>query len=227
MLKNFSPPMSAPKPASVRTKPSLPTSLRPILSAIIEEFPWAMFAKGPACTRAGVPSTVWKVLGWSASIISTVSAPVMPKSSAVRGSPFFEKQQIILPRRARRSFKSVARARIAMISELTVIAKEDSRLNCLSSLFENSLGLRPISTFRKYLSLQSVTRRHVMVSGSMSNTQKRWISSGVRRFGSCFLWANPSFSSLAYMDGSKLRFPALSAGHSLLKMPSALDEFSW
>jgi len=41
MLKNFSIPISAPKPASVTTKPSFPTSFNAILSATIEEFPCA------------------------------------------------------------------------------------------------------------------------------------------------------------------------------------------
>ena len=56
MLKNFSIPMSAPKPASVTTNPWFPTSLRAILSAKIDEFPWAMLANGPAWTKTGVPS---------------------------------------------------------------------------------------------------------------------------------------------------------------------------
>jgi hypothetical protein len=47
--------MSAPKPASVTTNPFWPTSLRAILSAIILEFPCAILANGPACTRIGVP----------------------------------------------------------------------------------------------------------------------------------------------------------------------------
>lgn len=37
------------------TNPFSPTSFNAILSAIMEEFPWAMFAKGPACTNTGVP----------------------------------------------------------------------------------------------------------------------------------------------------------------------------
>lgn len=37
------------------TNPSLPTSFRAILSASTEELPWAMLAKGPACTKTGVP----------------------------------------------------------------------------------------------------------------------------------------------------------------------------
>ena len=50
MLKNFSMPMSAPKPASVTTYPSDPTSFNAMSSAMMEEFPVAMFANGPACT---------------------------------------------------------------------------------------------------------------------------------------------------------------------------------
>ena len=48
--------MSAPKPASVTTKPVSPTSLRAIWSDRMEEFPCAMLAKGPACTNTGFPS---------------------------------------------------------------------------------------------------------------------------------------------------------------------------
>ena len=54
------------------------------------ELPCAMLAKGPAWTSAGVPSSVCIAVGCRASIISTVSAPVMPKSSAVSGAPAFE-----------------------------------------------------------------------------------------------------------------------------------------
>ena len=55
------------------------------------------------CTSAGVPSSVCIAVGMSASMSSTVSAPVMPKSSAVSGSPALEKQAIIRPSRARRA----------------------------------------------------------------------------------------------------------------------------
>ena len=143
MSKNFSAPMSDPKPASVHTKPcperhladavlrhfsrillpffrkfapvfsvlvqeagkrertaekrqnvgekrprksggklrwvtSSPTSFRAILSAMIEEFPCAMLAKGPAWIRTGVPSIVCIRVGMIASIIRTVSAPPHP-----------------------------------------------------------------------------------------------------------------------------------------------------
>ena len=63
MLTNFSRPMSAPKPASVTTKPDSPTSLRPTSSARTDELPWAMFAKGPAWTRTGVASRVCMSVG--------------------------------------------------------------------------------------------------------------------------------------------------------------------
>jgi len=35
-----------------------PTTLSAIWSAMTDELPWAMFAKGPACTKTGVCSTV-------------------------------------------------------------------------------------------------------------------------------------------------------------------------
>uniref|UniRef100_A0A915K8N1 Uncharacterized protein n=1 Tax=Romanomermis culicivorax TaxID=13658 RepID=A0A915K8N1_ROMCU len=50
------------------------------------ELPWAMLAKGPACTNAGVPSNVCIKFGFKASFIRTVNAPVTPKSSTVTGS---------------------------------------------------------------------------------------------------------------------------------------------
>ena len=64
-----------------------PTSFSAIWSATMEELPCAMLANGPACTKAGVPSMVCIRLGMMVSFISTVSAPPMPRSSAVTGSP--------------------------------------------------------------------------------------------------------------------------------------------
>ena len=40
---------------NVPTTPSSPTNFRAILSAKMDEFPWAMLANGPACTKTGVP----------------------------------------------------------------------------------------------------------------------------------------------------------------------------
>mmetsp|Transcript_120998 Transcript_120998/g.338774 ORF Transcript_120998/g.338774 Transcript_120998/m.338774 type:complete len:211 (+) Transcript_120998:1479-2111(+) len=116
---------------------------------------------------------------------------------------------------------------MAMISELTVMAKADSRHNCTPCLLENSLGLLPMVTLRKYLSLQSVTRLQVIVSGSMSSLTNFSISASVSRSGSCFLCPKPNFSRRAYMEGSKERLPFLSTGHKRFHMPSTVEVFSW
>ena len=46
-----------------------------------------MLANGPACTKAGPPSSVWSRLGLIASRISTVMAPATLRSSSVTGRP--------------------------------------------------------------------------------------------------------------------------------------------
>ncbi len=84
MLKNRSAPMSAPKPASVIRKSPL---LMPIWSAMIELLPWAMLPKGPAWTRTGVFSKVWRRFGFMASRITTAIVPAPFSSSAVTGAP--------------------------------------------------------------------------------------------------------------------------------------------
>ena len=84
MSKNFSIPMSEPKPDSVIT---YSPSFWPIRSATSDELPCAMLANGPACIRQGWPSSVWIRLGLSASFSSTVMAPAAPRSSAVTGLP--------------------------------------------------------------------------------------------------------------------------------------------
>ena len=101
------------------------------------------------------------VVGMSASIRSTESAPVMPKSSAVSGSPAREKAAIILPSLRRRSARSVASASTAMISEATVIAKPLSRSKRSPVRLLHSSGPRPSVTARRKRSLVSVTRFHV------------------------------------------------------------------
>src|ERR1035437_7918793 len=70
--KNFSAPMSAPKPASVHTISLVASARR---SARTEFLPWAMFANGPQWTKAGPPSRVWSRLGLIASSSRTVIAP--------------------------------------------------------------------------------------------------------------------------------------------------------
>ena len=114
--------MSAPKPASVQTYPSSPTSFSAIWSATIEELPCAMLANGPAWTMTGVPSSVCMSVGMRASFISTVSAPPAPRSSAVTASPDLESPTTILPSRSRRSPSEVASASTAMISLATAMS---------------------------------------------------------------------------------------------------------
>ena len=84
MLKNRSAPMSAPKPASVTRKSPL---WMPIRSARTEELPWAMLPNGPAWTRTGVCSSVWRRFGFVASRRMAAMAPLPWRSSAVTGVP--------------------------------------------------------------------------------------------------------------------------------------------
>lgn len=60
------------------TKPFSPTIFKASLSASMEELPWAMFAKGPAWTKTGVPqrkftfqsmSDLCKHLSWQSAIL--------------------------------------------------------------------------------------------------------------------------------------------------------------
>ncbi len=46
---------------NIPTKPSFPTNFKAILSARMEEFPWAMLANGPAWTNTGVPYNAVKL----------------------------------------------------------------------------------------------------------------------------------------------------------------------
>ena len=84
MCMNFSAPMSEPNPASVTTKSA---ALSANLSAIIEEFPWAIFANGPPWMNAGSPSRVWTRFGKNASRKSKLIAPAASISSALTGVP--------------------------------------------------------------------------------------------------------------------------------------------
>ena len=54
---------------------------------MIELLPWAMFANGPAWTKAGPPSSVWSRFGLMASRSRTVIEPATPRSSAVTAVP--------------------------------------------------------------------------------------------------------------------------------------------
>lgn len=133
ILQNFSKPMSEPNPASVTTKPCSPTSFNANSSETIEEFPWAIFAKGPAWIKTGFDSTVYIRVGIIASFINTVKAPPTPRSSAVIASPFVFRAITMFPNLSLISFKSFARARIIMISLATEISKPVYHSKPLSS----------------------------------------------------------------------------------------------
>mmetsp|Transcript_13934 Transcript_13934/g.30741 ORF Transcript_13934/g.30741 Transcript_13934/m.30741 type:complete len:327 (-) Transcript_13934:299-1279(-) len=204
MSKNFSMPMSAPNPASVTQKPSGPTTFRAIWSAMMDELPWAMLAKGPACTNTGVCSTVCMAVGAIASFIKTARAPATPRSSAVTGCLVFDMPMTMLPSLSRISDREVVRASTAMTSEATLMSKPVSlgKFSCLPT---------PLVMPLKKRSHTSSTLFHVMVSGSMSRRAKAVFSSSVSSLGSVLTM--PSFSRRFSITGANLRTPALSTGH--------------
>ena len=55
--------------------------------AVTELHPCAMFANGPPCTKAGVPSSVCTRLGFIASFRSAAIAPTALSCAAVTGAP--------------------------------------------------------------------------------------------------------------------------------------------
>mmetsp|Transcript_17361 Transcript_17361/g.37706 ORF Transcript_17361/g.37706 Transcript_17361/m.37706 type:complete len:273 (-) Transcript_17361:681-1499(-) len=207
ILKNFSTPMSAPNPASVTTIPSLPTSLRAIWSATTDELPVAMLANGPACTNTGVPSNVCIRFGRSASFMRAVSAPPIPRSSAVTTSSLLLLQEptTIEPSLRRRSARSVDIARIAMISEAT----EMSNPVACSTFF--SAGPCATVIRRSMRSFTSTTRCTRTVLSSISSRTNLATSSSDKSAGEAFD-TKPSFFSLGYMPRAN-GFPS---GHSRL-----------
>ncbi len=211
--------MSAPKPASVTTKPSSPTSLSATLSAMMELLPCAMLAKGPACTKTGVPSTVCMSVGMTVSFMSTASAPLTPRSSAVTASP---EERLVpttrRPRRSRMSARPVQSASTAMISLATEMSKPVWRV------WPSSAGPCPMVTRRRWRSHVSSTRCHVTLAGSMSSSEKRTRSSVVSSSGSASLAGSsmPSLRRRRSMTGAKRRAPVFtSRGQSRSKILSA------
>ena len=96
-------------------------------SAMIELLACAMLPNGPACTSAGCPSSVCTRFGLIASFMITVIAPAQRSISAVTGSPSYVDATTMRLRRARRSWMSLASAKIAMISDAAVITNSFSR----------------------------------------------------------------------------------------------------
>mmetsp|Transcript_10087 Transcript_10087/g.42921 ORF Transcript_10087/g.42921 Transcript_10087/m.42921 type:complete len:393 (+) Transcript_10087:1070-2248(+) len=216
---NFSSPISAPKPASVKTKPPSPTMLRPISSAMTLELPDAMFAKGPACTNTGVPSNVCIRVGLMASFISVVSAPVIPRSSAVTGLPSMSGATTICPKRFSMSFNPVVIASTAIISLATVMSKPVSRV------WPFSVGFWPMVIFLKNRSFISTTRLQEIFSRSMFSRAKRVRSSAVKSSGFCL--SMPSFCKRRNMDLANAREPSFFTGHSRSNNASSFCVISW
>ena len=137
-----------------------------------------MLANGPACTNAGVPSSVCIRLGLMASFISTVSAPAQPRSSAVTGSPcLFERHH-----HAAQPLAHVVEAGRQRQDRHDLAGDRDVKAGLAASR-PFSCGPSPIVISRSMRSLMSTTRRQVIVAGSMSSRTKRLISSGVRSSG--------------------------------------------
>mmetsp|Transcript_27783 Transcript_27783/g.51879 ORF Transcript_27783/g.51879 Transcript_27783/m.51879 type:complete len:212 (+) Transcript_27783:1118-1753(+) len=174
---------------------------RPIWSAMMELLPCAMLAKGPAWTIMGVCSSVCMRFGLIASFISTVRAPVTPRSSAVTAFPFLSRATTILEKRSRMSAKDVARARIAMISDATVMSIPVARM------WSFSFGPMPTRILRTKRSLVSITRRHMMLCGSMSRRTNLDFSSSVRASASSF--SMPRRLRRRIMMGERYAFPSL------------------
>lgn len=110
-----------------------------------------MLANGPVCTKIGEPSRDCSKVGSTASLRSTITAPVTPMSSVVTGLPSLSNATTILLSLSLRSFKSVAKAKTAIISLATEIEKLVSRVRPFS------VGDCPIVIFRKNLSFKSTT----------------------------------------------------------------------
>ena len=151
--------------------------------------PCAILANGPPCTRAGVCSSVWITFGRMASFNSAAIAPTACRSFAVTGFPSRSYATMILPRRSLRSSRSVARQRIAMISEATVITK-------WSSLTKPSVLLpSPTTTFRRTRSFISRHRFQTIWRVSIRSALPCWIwlsrSAASRLFAEVMAWKSP------------------------------------
>ncbi len=202
MFMNFSIPMSAPKPLSVTTQSA---SLSPTKSAMIELFPWAMLANGPACTKTGVFSVVWSSVGLMASRSSTAIAPAVLRASALTVCPWSSRPITIRPSRWRRSLRLVVRPRMAITSEATAMSKPDSRG------WPFSRPPRPITIFRSARSLTSTTRGQVMVSGSMRSLLP-WVMelstmAASRLWASEIAWTSPVRWRLKSSMGTTCAWP--------------------
>ena len=186
MSRNFSKPRSDPNPPSVTMTSASLSAMRVATSELL---PCAMFAKGPAWTKAGSPSSVCTRFGRIASLSRTAIEPAARSCSAVTGSPSYVDPTVMRPSRARRSSRSRAMARIAITSEAAVMSKPVSR----GSPF--TLPPRPVTTWRSERSFMSSARRQVMESGSIPSALPcRTCASSIaarRLFAAVIAWRSP------------------------------------
>ncbi len=178
MSKNFSAPRSKPKPASVMAY-SPRARAAPVATMLLQ--PWAMFPKGPPCTKAGTPSVVCTRLGRMASCRREAMAPVAFRLPAVTGLPSRSKPTRIRPSRAFRSGRSLARQSTAMTSEAAVMSKPSSRGTPLAR------PPNPITMRRRKRSFMSITRRQRIWRCSRSMPPWKLIS--LSRRAASRLWA--------------------------------------
>ena len=92
---------------------------------MIEDWPTAMLAKGPACTKQGLYSAVHMRVGLIVLRMKAAIALPTSRSPVVTGLPLLSKATVILFRRFFRSARSLATERIAMHSEPTAIPNFD------------------------------------------------------------------------------------------------------
>ena len=120
--------------------------------AIILLHPCAIFANGPPCTIAGVCSNVCTKFGFKASFNRTVKLPSAFKSLAVTGLFSSLYPITIFPNLLFKSFISVAKHSIAIISDATVILNPSS----LGTIF-----FSPDSPHSIFLNCLSFKSRHL------------------------------------------------------------------
>ncbi len=149
----FSKPRSEAKPVSLTTKSARRRARRCETTELV---PWAMLAKGPQWTKAGVPSVVWARLGSMASVSRAIMGPTAPRSAARTGSPVRVLPMTMAERRRRRSSRLSASERMAMISLAAVMTKPEGRL--LSSRCFLSGATTPVTTWRRARSFMSRVR---------------------------------------------------------------------
>ena len=162
--------------------------------------PWAMLAKGPPCTSAGVPSMVCTRFGLMASFKSAAIAPCACRSRTYTGSPRRFQATIIAPRRSFRSARSRARQKAAMTSLATVMSKPSGRR------VPSTVLPRPLMMWRSWRSFISTARRQVMRFGSMSSALPWWMwlsmSAARRLLAAPMAWKSPVKCRLMSSIGS-------------------------